>query len=117
MKDENETTEKTKQEPTAVIKMLREGNAGLERYKHLIGIGVFLMLIAFSGIYWHALSEERKMAENCGFTDGKLKCVCHSEAWTDYLANNELTNSRGFDQDSFESIIEDHFANASKVGE
>ena len=77
-------SESESEKPNPILQMLREGNKGIERYKHLIGVGVFLMLLAFSGIYMYALSEERKMAENCGFDDGKIKCVCTEDAWNDY---------------------------------
>ena len=69
--------------------MCLEGEKFLSTFRNLIGLGVFLTLIAFSGIYLYALDQEREMAENCGFTDGKLKCACTSDAWNAYIQYQE----------------------------
>ncbi len=68
-----------------IIHVLREGNKEFEPYKHLIGIGVILTLISFSIIFYFALEEERDIAEKCGYTDGKLKCVCTEAAYNQFL--------------------------------
>lgn len=81
------TEEPKKQNP--IIKMLIDGEKGISKFRNLIGIGVFLMLIIFSFIYVNALKEQREIAESCGFTDGKMMCVCTQEAWNAKIEETE----------------------------
>ena len=104
---EQKEINKSDKKPNPIIQMLKEGEAGIARYRNLIGLGVFLMLIAFSGIYLYALSEERKMAENCGFTDGTLRCVCNSEVWEQQLKYQERRDNFGFDTEDFAETNDD----------
>ncbi len=53
----------------------------LDRYRNIIGIGVIAMLITFSFIFVDSINEQRKIAESCGFTDGKLRCICTQDEW------------------------------------
>lgn len=62
----------------------REGEKVLQRYKNLIGIGVIFMLILFIIIFLMTSAKQSKIAEDCGFDDGKIRCVCTSDAWNSY---------------------------------
>ena len=73
---------------SGLVEMLKMGNDALNRYKNLIGIGVFLMFIAFSFIFITSIQKQEKIAEKCGFTDGKLKCICTQQAWNEKMEIN-----------------------------
>lgn len=90
--------------------MCVEGERFLATYRNLIGLGVFLMLIAFSGVYLYALDQERQMAENCGFTDGKLKCACTSDAWDAYIQYEENSMNLG----GMKGIFPEYFNNSDR---
>ena len=68
--------------------MFREADIGLSRYRNIIGIGVIVMFIVFSGIFLYTYSQERKIAEKCGFEDEKIKCVCTKQAWDNFNTKN-----------------------------
>lgn len=66
----------------------------LKKYHNIIGIGVLIMLIVFSSIFIFTYIQERKIAENCGFIDEKIKCVCTKNAWEEFkLKDNRYDNN------------------------
>ena len=73
-----------------IKKTLLEGERGLNRYKNLIGIGVIFMFLIFILIFVVTSSQQHKLAEKCGFDDGKLKCVCTEGAWNKYQEDLKL---------------------------
>ena len=64
--------------------MFKEAEIGLARYRNIIGIGVILMLLAFSLIFGYTYYKERQIAEKCGFENEKIKCVCTKQAWDSF---------------------------------
>lgn len=62
-------------------KLFREANEGLKAYQHIIGVGVMIFFIVFTSVFLYTYSQERKIAEKCGFENEKIKCVCTKEAW------------------------------------
>lgn len=84
----------------AFSEMFQVANQFLAKYRNIIGLGVFLMLLAFCIVFMYSISEQREIAESCGFTDGKLKCICTEDAWNqkmnkklpDLVINGEVDN-------------------------
>lgn len=56
----------------------------LTRYKNVLGLLVLIMLIVTSVLTWQNFEKQNQIIETCGFTDGKIKCVCTQEAWKDF---------------------------------
>lgn len=69
--------------------MFLEADIGLSKYRNIIGVGVFVMFIVFSGVFLFTYSQERKIAEHCGFQDEKIKCVCTKSAWVEFDSKNQ----------------------------
>lgn len=61
-----------------------EAEKVLEKYRGLIGIGIMIMIILGMGLIVYSFNETKKIAEECGFDDGKVRCVCTSDAWNLY---------------------------------
>lgn len=73
----------------SIKEMFKEADIGLSQYKNIIGVGVIIMFIVFSGVFLFTYSQERKIAEDCGFINEKIKCICSKEAWDIY--NNAIS--------------------------
>lgn len=61
-----------------------EAEKVLEKYRGLIGIGIIIMIILGCLLIVYSAAETKKIAEECGFDDGKVKCVCTNDAWNLY---------------------------------
>lgn len=79
-----------------IKKILREGEQGLNAYKNLIGIGVIFTILLGCCLIAYSSIEQQKIAEKCGFDDGKVKCVCTDEAWNKYQEDKQFEPN--FDQ-------------------
>ena len=53
----------------------------LGRYKSIIGVLVFIMLVVTCVLTWQNFDKQNQIIETGGFTDGKIKCVCDQEVW------------------------------------
>lgn len=67
-----------------IKEMFSEANIGLDKYKNIIGVGVIIMFIVFGATFWYTHSQQIKIAEECGFIDEKIKCVCTKQAWDEF---------------------------------
>ena len=66
----------------------------LARYKHVIGLFILVMLIVTSVLTWQNFDKQNQIIETCGFTDGKIKCVCNQGVW-DNFKNQEINIPNG----------------------
>lgn len=64
-----------------------DGEKTMSKYKNLIGLGVMFFLILLIVVFLFTHAQEKKIAEKCGFDDGKIKCVCTDQAWNKYQAD------------------------------
>lgn len=74
-----------------IKEMFKEAEIGLSKYKNIIGIGVIFMFIIFSSIFLYTYFQERKIAEDCGFANEKIKCVCTKQAWDDFKLKEDVS--------------------------
>lgn len=62
----------------------------LNKYKNHIGIGVMILLIILIGLTIYTHTQQLKIAKDCGFETGKVKCVCTEQAWNKYQADLKI---------------------------
>lgn len=65
----------------------------LARYRFLIGLGVFIMLIVLSILTYMNFDKQNQIIETGGFTDGKIKCVCSEEAYNLFTEKSNINFS------------------------
>ncbi len=73
---------------------LKEGEKGLNAYRNLIGLGIILTILLGCALIVYSSSEQQKIAEECGFDDGKVKCVCTGDAWNKYQDDLDIKSSQ-----------------------
>lgn len=63
----------------------------LSNYKNIIGIVVIILLSTLIILTVQFFDKQNQIIENCGYTDGKVKCVCTEEAWNAFSDSRQNT--------------------------
>ena len=65
------------------------------KYRNLIGLGVIIIILLGVGMIIVSPNQVKEIASECGFDDGKMKCVCTEEAWNIYQEGLKIIESNG----------------------
>lgn len=88
-----------------IKEIFKEGEKGLQAYKNLIGVGVIFTLLLITGVFLMTYSQQSKISDQCGFDDGKIRCVCTENAWNTY--QTVLSSNTDFVGDNLSIITKD----------
>lgn len=61
----------------------------LFKYKYVIGILIIFLLVTLIIATFKNFEKQNQIIETCGFTDGKIKCVCTQEAWNTFESSQK----------------------------
>lgn len=70
----------------------RKIERGLAEFRHVIGILILISLLATAWTTYNWFEKQEQIINTCGYTDGKIKCVCTQEAWDQYIQSKEQPN-------------------------
>lgn len=73
------------------MKMIKQLEKYLERYRLIIGILILIMLIITSVLTYHNFDKQNQIIETGGFTDGKIKCACSQESWDEFQNQEDIS--------------------------
>ena len=65
------------------------------KYRNLIGVGVIITILLGVGMIIISTNQVKEIASECGFDDGKMRCVCTEEAWNIYQEGLKIIESNG----------------------
>lgn len=86
--------------------MLNKIEKFLDQYRNIFTIITLFVLVLFCVISVTTYNFEKKVSEDCGFDDGKIKCVCTESAWNEYVNGVELNISNlGIQSEGLNTII------------
>lgn len=65
------------------------------KYRNLIGLGVIITILLGIGMIIVSTNQVKEIAAECGFDDGKVRCVCTEEAWNIYEEGLKIVEQNG----------------------
>lgn len=78
-----------------MMNYLDELEQRFSKYRNLIGIAVIITILLGCVLIIVSKDQVKEYADQCGFDDGKLRCVCTEEAWNIYQQGLDIIEQNG----------------------